>query len=193
MKEASQSWWARRLWKLPVWGWIVVAVAVVSIGGALGGGDDETADSAHSTVPATNAATVPITEPAAPVESVPAVQAAGCPEIAVEFIDQVNGALVKEPVGNAQRTGLTLAAATSNVEGDVRYIVGSIYDDTGFRVSSADTWVVIDGELLALSGSANEYSAGLRDARDVLTDPSTGFNSPVQNELDTCARNALRA
>ena len=54
-------------------------------------------------------------------------------------------------------------------------------------LATAATWVVLDGELLALDDAANQYSDGLGDARAVLTEPNTGLGSPVQIELAACA------
>lgn len=43
--EPKASWWKRKLWKLPVWGWIVIVLVVAAAAGSGGGkSDDDAAD-----------------------------------------------------------------------------------------------------------------------------------------------------
>jgi len=137
---------------------------------------------ATTAAPTTAAPTTSAPTTAAPVP--PPVQATNCPTVTPDDEQRVNNALAA--------AGLTIAVATAADDGATRYIVGSIYDSTGSRLSNVDTWVVIGAELLALSDGANQYSSGLADARAVLTGPNEGFNSPVQIDLATCATAALQ-
>jgi len=160
-----------------------------------GRAEDEPSTSEPTTVPTSEVTTTTETTVAPSVEStttrppttitvpVPAVQAPGCPAPSADDVQRVNAAL--------GAGGLTLAAATAGDDGAVRYIVGSIYDGAGALVAAAATWVVSDGELMALGDAANQYSHGLGDARAVLTGPNTGLASRVQIDLAACATAAV--
>ena len=113
----------------------------------------------------------------------PPLQAANCPAIDPGVAQRVNDALLDGPGG----VELTVLVASTGVDGPTEYIVGSIYDSSGFRVSTADVWAVVDGALLAVSAGANQYSDGLPDAGSVLTGPP----SPVQLDLVACVTAAL--
>jgi hypothetical protein len=115
--------------------------------------------------------------------TLPPVQAGNCPAISGDDVQRVSAALAGG--------GLTFAAGTAANDGATRYIVGSIFDGAGALVASAATWVVVEGQLLALSDAALQYSDGLGDARPVLTDPNTGLSSPLQIELAACAAAAV--
>lgn len=116
--------------------------------------------------------------PSSTSRALPSLSIDGCPEATAGEIDAVNRALV---------SGLEIAGATAAADVDgVRYIVASIYDGTASRVSSTDTWAVVDGDLHALSSSALEYSQ-LPDGRDVLTGFDQGFGSELRDDLEQCA------
>ena len=102
-------------------------------------------------------------------------------------MQQLNAALAPGSAG----TELQVLVATAAGDGPTQYLVGSVYDSDGVLLSIAETWVVIGGELLALSAGANEYSTGVPDARNVLVGPDEGLNSPVQIDLVACAKAAL--
>jgi hypothetical protein len=156
----------------------------------------EATGSTASTTTATAAPTssaaepMPETSPAPETTSEAAsapIQAANCPAIGPADVELVNGAL------GVSGAGLTVAMGTAADDGATRYIVGGIYDGTGSLVSGPETWVVVAGELLALSEGATRHSGGVRDARTVLVGPTEGFNSQVQTDLQTCVEAALAA
>ena len=108
----------------------------------------------------------------------------GCASATGDLVAQVEQGLT----GDA--TALRLAYTTTDDEG--RQVFGaSIYDDTGFRVSSSDTWLVADGEVYALSGSANEYTE-FPDGRDLEGNPSAGIGAPRALQ-DECLIPAIRS
>lgn len=53
--EADDRWWARQLWKLPVWAWIVIAVLVLAVVGSAVRGDDEDETAAATSAPSATA------------------------------------------------------------------------------------------------------------------------------------------
>ena len=113
------------------------------------------------------------------------VDIAGChgaPEAAIEILEE-------SLTGDA--TAVRLAYISFTDDG-MTYLGGSIYDDSGFRLSSADTWIISpDGTIFALSGSANEYS-DLPDGRDLPGGYSAG-DEIGQALQDNCTIPALSA
>lgn len=183
----APKWWKRKMWVLPVWAWAIAAVVVIAAIGSASGGDGDTSQTAATTAD-TEAAIAKATGPATP----PPTQAAGCEPVTEDDVAAVSAVLVPQRGVSVVRTGLFIANATAATDSDgVRYIVASIYDDTNYRVSSADTWAIVDGETLALSSSAVEHST-TADGRDVLTGPGQGLNSVLRDGLEGCAIEALR-
>lgn len=143
------------------------------------------------TVATTSTVAMTLAKATGPAER-PPTQAEGCEPVTDDDIAAVTEVLVPERGTNVVRTGLYVANATAATDSDgVRYIVASIYDDTNFRVSSSDTWVILDGETLALSSSAVEHST-VGDASDVLG-LGQGWSSDLRDDLEACAMAALSA
>jgi hypothetical protein len=75
-------------------------------------------------------------------------------------------------------TGLTGKAVrideafVADVEGR-RWINANVYDRDGSRLSSADVWVIVGGNVYSLSGSARDLSS-FPDGRDLPGHPSAG-------------------
>ncbi len=81
-----------------------------------------------------------------------------------------------------------LRLATSEQAGEVGRLVASVYNaETGERVSSADKWAEVDGELYAVSSSAVDLSA-LPPLDRSEFDP---FFDPTRNDLERCAIDAM--
>ena len=109
----------------------------------------------------------------------PPVQAMGCPIVSPSLVRSVGRELVRP---------YELRLATSAQSGAVRWLVASVYDvETGARVSSADTWAEVDGQLYAVSSSAVDLSALPPLDRPEL-DP---FGDPTRNDLEVCAIYAI--
>lgn len=145
-----------------------IIIGTILVGGC-GGDDSSTADTG---------ATTSIERPP---DTIPPVDAVGCPPPTRADIDIVTASL---------DAGLSIAAATAENDADVRYIVASIYNDGGYRVSSIDTWAMVGGQLVALSGGARDLS-NAPDGRDALSGPGQWVLSDVHNLIQECAQNAL--
>jgi hypothetical protein len=140
------------------------------------------------TVAETVATTADTTTGSSSPASVPPFQAPDCGEITGDELYTIVASFRPDVDG---RSGFSIAAAAGIDDADgVRYLVGSIYDATGFRVSTAETWAVVDGEMYAYSRSAIEHST-LPDGREVLDGPEQGFRSKVRAMLEACVTQAL--
>lgn len=93
----------------------------------------------------------------------------GCTVAPPELVAQVEAGMVDD---------LRLALAYVADDGGRQVLGASIFDATGERVSSADTWLIENGVVYALSGSANEYTEW-PDGRDLPDNPSAGIGVPL--------------
>lgn len=111
---------------------------------------------------------------AAPIPPTPEIE--GCTIAPGELVGQVEAGLGE---------GLELGLAYTTTDGPYTVLGASIYqtrDDlmgaADNRWSSADTWLIENGVVYALSGSANEYSEW-PDGRDLPDNPSAGIGVPL--------------
>lgn len=112
--------------------------------------------------------------------------------IDIEGCEPAPRALVERVEANLadEATALRLAYTAADEAG--RTLLGaSVYAQDGYRLSSADTWVVDRGKVYALSGSANEYS-DFPDGRDLPGSPSAGGRVPLEVQQD-CTIPAISA
>lgn len=150
--------------------WAVLALlvgAIVIVGAITISSDDEddgTDAALSSGAPSTTTATPP----------------GGCTPAPSDAVDVVASGLI----GDAAQLDDTFVTA----ESDRAYFTANIFDVSGQRVSSADTWIIDSGTVYALSGSANEYSS-FPDGRDLPDRPSAG--NPVPRALQGCAVEAI--
>lgn len=151
---------------------VVGALVILPTVGALSGDDDP------ATAPTATVRSPPRGDQANQA-AVPALQASGCPSVDVTVVDDVNARL--DP-------GLTLGLAASASSDGIIWLLGSIYRQSdGERVSSADTWARVDGQIYAVSGSAREFS-NLPNGRQVVPE---AFSNSTRSDLETCVTNAI--
>ena len=151
-------------------GIVLVAFVVLGVIGSIEDAGTEDSGDAES----------PAAEVEAPAATVPPEQAPRCPAFNAGLFGVVERGL---------NDGLVLGLATTDLSADgTVWLVASIYRTSdGQRVSSVDTWALSDGQALAISGSANEYS-DLDDGRDALPD---AFSDAARARIEECATRAV--
>lgn len=111
------------------------------------------------------APTTATSQPTSTTTSGPPSTGPGCEPAAKGDVALVTAALT----GRATRLGEAYVV----VDGTSRFVGANIYGESGPRLSSADVWVIVDGQAYALSGGARS-SSNLPDGRKLPGRPSAG-------------------